>query len=92
VLNPLEVKAGMDAPTIRKRYGRRLALYGNLAATTLAGPQADLQASLERLAPLAREGGYILHTDHSCPPDVSLERYRWMLRTARSIFAEGGTQ
>lgn len=89
VLNPLEVKAGMDAPAIRERYGKRLAMYGNLAATTLAGPETALTTSLERLVPLAREGGYILHTDHSCPPDVSLERYRWMLQKAQSIFAEG---
>ena len=31
----------------------------------------------------AREGGYIFHSDHSVPPEVSFERYQWILRTAR---------
>ncbi len=35
---------------------------------------------LARLAPLMREGGYIPHTDHSCPPDISYANYVYYLK------------
>jgi len=87
VLNPLEVKAGMDTVGLRKRYGRNLSFFGNIGAAAMAGPQSVIEEELERKIPLAREGGFIMHSDHSCPPDVSLERYTWILERARAIFA-----
>jgi uroporphyrinogen decarboxylase len=89
VLNPLEAKAGMDVVELRKRYGDRLAFYGNIDATKMAGPKPAIREELERKVPIARRGGYIFHSDHSCPPDVTLDRYQWILDTARSIF-DGG--
>ena len=88
VLNPLEVKAGMDVVELRQRYGKRLAFYGNIDATKMAGSQDVIESELKRKIPIARDGGYIFHSDHSCPPDVTLERYKWILDTARSIFEE----
>ena len=89
VLNPLEVKAGMDAVALRRRYGKRLAFFGGIDATKMFGPQDALQRELERKVPLAWDGGYIMHSDHSCPPEVSYARYCWMLATAREIFYAG---
>ena len=86
VLNPLEAKAGMDILDLRKRYGQRLSFFGNIDVTKMFGPIDVLRAELERKVPLARDGGYILHSDHSCPPEVTFERYCWMLDTARAIF------
>jgi uroporphyrinogen decarboxylase len=88
VLNPLEAKAGMDVVDLRQRYGKRLAFYGNIDATKMGGPPSLIRAELERKIPQARGGGYIFHSDHSCPPDVSLGRYQWILATARAIFAK----
>ena len=86
VLNPLEVKASMDAVELRRRLGPRLAFYGNIDARAMAGPRDALEAELARKIPLAREGGYILHSDHSVPPDVGYERFAWMQRRAQEIF------
>jgi uroporphyrinogen decarboxylase len=88
VLNPVEVKAGLDAVELRRRYGQRLAFFGNIAATKMSGPLPELEAELRRKVPLAREGGYILHSDHSCPPEVTFERYCWLHKTAMRIFEE----
>lgn len=88
MLNPLEAKAGMDVVELRKRYGSRLAFYGNIDATKMAGPREVIESELRRKIPMARNGGYVFHSDHSCPPDVTLERYQWILNTARAIFAE----
>ncbi len=86
VLNPLETKAGMDARDLRKQYGKNLAFFGNIDAAKMAGPQALIEEEVRQKIPLAREGGYIMHSDHSCPPDVSLSRYTWILERAREIF------
>ena len=90
VLNPLEAKAGMDVVELRKRYGKNLAFFGNIDATKMEGPLDELRAELQRKIPLATQGGYIMHSDHSCPPGVSLERYRYMLQEARLIFNSRG--
>ena len=86
VLNPLEVKAGMDAVELRRRLGPRLAFYGNIDARAMAGSRDALEAELQRKIPLAREGGFVMHSDHSVPPDVGYEQYAWMQRRAQEIF------
>jgi uroporphyrinogen decarboxylase len=89
VVNPLEVKAGMDAVKLRKRYGKRLSFYGNISARAMAGSREDMEKELSRKIPLAREGGFIMHSDHSVPPQVSFERFCWMQRRAQEIFRGG---
>lgn len=83
VLNPLQASAGLDVAALRQRYGTRLAYYGGIDVRNLIGSQSALAAELERKLAGARAGGYILHSDHSVPPQVSFERYRWMLASAR---------
>lgn len=86
VLNPLQANAGLDAVVLRRRYGRRLAFYGNIDVRKILGSQEELLAELRRKVPLARDGGFVFHSDHSIPPQVGFERYAWMLRTARELF------
>ncbi|MBN1909266.1 MAG: hypothetical protein JW818_05975 [Pirellulales bacterium] len=89
VLNPLQADAGLEVGPLRKRYGRRLAFHGNIDVRKMTGPIDALEEELCRKVPVAREGGYIFHSDHSVPPDVSFERYTWMLGRAREIFKGG---
>lgn len=89
VMQPLQASAGLDAVDLRGRYGDRLVLYGNIDVKRMTGPREELEREIRRKAVLAREGGYILHSDHSLPPQVSLEQYRWMLRTAHDAFEKG---
>jgi uroporphyrinogen decarboxylase len=86
VLDPLQVSAGIDANDLRHRYGRRLALHGNISVQGLLGPREQLREELRRKIPGARGGGYIFHSDHSVPPQVSFEQYSWAIDAARSIF------
>ena len=88
VLNPLEAKAGMDVVELRRRYGDRLAFFGNIDATKMYGPIEGIEAELRRKIPLACDGGYIMHSDHSCPPEVSFERYCWIHKRAHALFDE----
>jgi len=85
MLNPLEVKAGMDPLALKERYGDRLALHGGLNAVLYTEHEA-LWAEMERLVPqLKVSGGYVLSSDHSVPDSVSLEEFRAFVALARRL-------
>ena len=80
VLNPLEVKAGLDVEDLKNRYGGKLGLFGNIDVRKLAGSREDIEEEISRKLPIAKEGGgYIYHSDHSVPNDVSLDNYRFAM-------------
>jgi len=91
VLNPVQVAAGLDVVQLRKRYGKRLALYGGIDARLMSGPEEAIRKNLEEKIPLAADGGYIFHSDHSVPPQVHFDRYRRILEMARQCSMEQGT-
>lgn len=84
-LFPFEVQCGMDVLRIRREYGRDLRLVGGLDKRSLSKGSAEIDAELERLRPLIEEGGYIPMTDHSIPPDISFENYRYYLKRIAEV-------
>jgi len=88
VFNPLQATAGFDVVDLREQYGDRMVFYGNIDVKKMLGSREGLEAEIRRKVPVAREGGFVFHSDHSVPPQVGFERYRWMLETAREVFAE----
>jgi hypothetical protein len=86
MLFPLEVGTfGGDARELRKKYGKELRLFGNFDKRVLAENHEAIQAEIERLLPLMKEGGYIVMPDHLIPPDVTLGDYRWYLDQIREL-------
>ncbi|MCB9450678.1 MAG: hypothetical protein H6672_04520 [Anaerolineaceae bacterium] len=84
VLQPMEAKAGMDVRQLKQEYGRDLSFMGNINATLMHGDLAILEAEIRDKITVARAGGgYIYHSDHSVPPTVTWERYRWMMERIR---------
>ncbi|MDO8587737.1 MAG: uroporphyrinogen decarboxylase family protein [Armatimonadota bacterium] len=84
-LYPFEVQCGMDVLAVRGKYGRDLRIWGGVDKRALAkGPRA-IDAELARLRPLIEEGGYIPHTDHSIPPDVSFANYKYYVKRMEEI-------
>ena len=73
----------MDAVESRRRCGSHLALFGNIDAKKMSRPRDALEAELRRRVPLARAGGYIMHSHHSCPPEVSFD---WVVSGAVRAF------
>ena len=88
VMNPLQASAGLDVVELRKKYGTDLAFYGNISEVKMTGPLDELEEEIRSKVAIAKKGGYIFHSDHSIPPDVDLERYRWILKTARKCFLD----
>ncbi len=83
-LYPFEVQAGMDVLAVRRKYGRELRIWGGVDKRALARGPAAIEAELTRIKPLVEAGGYIPHTDHSCPPDISFANFCFYLdRLAR---------
>lgn len=77
---PIEVGTwNGDAMAFRKKYGRELRIVGNFDKRALEKGHAAIDAELDRLLPLMRDGGFLLMPDHLIPPGVSLDDYRWYL-------------
>lgn len=83
-LYPLEVTAGMDARVLRKEYGSNLLLIGNLDKRILLKSREEIKKEVESKVPLlAESGGYIPSLDHTVPPDVPYESYRYYLEVLK---------
>jgi uroporphyrinogen decarboxylase len=84
-LNPLEVKAGMDAVKIKKELGDKLVLHGGINAVNWSNIDA-IMAEIEEKVPVLKEnGGYIFASDHSIPNDVSLENMKRIVEKVKQV-------
>ena len=77
-LNPLEAKAGMDLIQLKKQYGNNLAFMGGIDVQAMAAADPKvIEEEISAKIPIAMEGGgYIYHSDHSVPNDVSFNQYK----------------
>ncbi len=86
VIQPLEAKSGLDVRKLRQKYGSRLTFFGNIDVINMAqGSDAEVEEEIRtKLAPFAAAGGgYMYHSDHSVPPEVSFARYQRVLEWVR---------
>ena len=83
---PLECAAGNDAVEIRKKYGKDLALGGNIdKRALLKGKEAIREEVMSKLPFLLEQGGYFPSIDHNVPPDITFENYIYFLNTMREV-------
>ncbi|MEI6083534.1 MAG: uroporphyrinogen decarboxylase family protein [Verrucomicrobiota bacterium] len=80
-LQPLECKAGMDIRKLCPKYGDRLSFFGNVDVMVLmTNDRARIEAEVKsKLAAGKAKNGYIYHSDHSVPPQVSWETYQFII-------------
>jgi len=85
MINPMESRAGMDVRELAPQFGDRLGFCGNIDVTVLAtNDRARILAELHsKMAAAMQCRGYMYHSDHSIPPGVTLETYRWLLEEVR---------
>ena len=85
ILNPIEVKAGMDPVELKRQYGRDLTFHGGLNAALFWEP-AQLEAQMRAVIPAMKQGGgYISSSDHSVPDSVSFEQFRQFVALAKEL-------
>jgi len=72
---------GMDLHRIKANYGDKIALMGGLDIRVLEENDTEkLDAFLKQMLPEAIKGsGYMLHTDHSIPPSVDYQTYKYFV-------------
>jgi len=84
VLNPLQPMA-IDPFETKKRYGKRLALFGGLCVQRVMpyGSVQDVRDTVRKLkTEMGRDGGYILAPAHHIQADTSLDNIKALYETA----------
>lgn len=85
-LHPIEPHAGMDIGEVKRRYGDKICLVGNVDCTSLlpmGTPEEVEEAVKETIAKAAPGGGYILSSSNSIHPGVKPENFLAMVKAAR---------
>lgn len=90
-LQPLEAKAGIDVRELKSRYGDRASFMGNIDVTVLStGDRERIEEEVGgKISMAKRGGGYIYHSDHSVPPGVTWETYRFVMELVEEYGAYG---
>jgi uroporphyrinogen decarboxylase len=84
-LHPLQRKAGMDIESVRKRYGTKLCLIGNIDATdTLAyGSVMAIENEVRNTIDIAgRDGAYVLASDSDYHDGIPPKNFIAMIKAA----------
>ncbi len=81
-LQPLESKARMDVRQLAPKYGRQLSLFGNIDVMAMITNDMDvIEAEIAAKFPAAMAAkGYLYHSDHSVPPQVSWPTYQAIIK------------
>jgi len=76
-IQPLEVKAGNNMLKLKKDYGDYLAFMGGIDVRAMSStdPDAIVKEISSKIPVVKKGGGYIYHSDHSVPDDVSFQQY-----------------
>lgn len=82
-LNPLEVKAGMDAIALKREFGDRLVLHGGINAAQWHETDKVIEEIRQKVPILKQNGGFIFSSDHSIPNSVSLENMKIIVDEAK---------
>lgn len=84
-LQPLEVKAGMDLVELKKEFGNELSFMGGIDVRVMASGDRNLIEDEvgKKISFAKKNGGYIYHSDHSVPKNVSFESYKFVIECVK---------
>ncbi len=84
-LQPLEVKAGMDIFELKREFGQDLAFMGGIDVRAMTEPDPSVleREVAAKLKAAKVGGGYIYHSDHSIPNNVSFQQYNRVIELVR---------
>jgi uroporphyrinogen decarboxylase len=80
-IQPMESKASMDVRRLAPKYGDRLSFFGNIdVMKMMTNDRALIEEEVRtKLAAGKAKKGYIYHSDHSVPPQVSWDTYQFII-------------
>jgi uroporphyrinogen decarboxylase len=82
---PLERASEVDPLDYRRRFGRGLRLWGGVDKRVLPRGPAAIRAHLRQMIPLIEDGGFIPTIDHTVPPDVSWDCFRYYMDAKQAL-------
>ena len=85
-LHPIEPAAGMDIAKLKKLYGNKICLIGNVDCGKLLSegtPEEVIEVVKETIAKAAPGGGYIISSSNSIHPGVKPENFLAMVNAAK---------
>lgn len=85
VLWPIERAAGVSPLEWRRRFGKTLRLWGGVDKRVLTQSREAIRAHLREWIPLIEEGGFIPTIDHTVPPDVPWENFRYYMEMKQAL-------
>jgi uroporphyrinogen decarboxylase len=89
-IHPLQRTAGMDLAAVKREYGERFCIIGNIdsSRTLPYGTPEEVVAEVREAIDIAAPGGgYILASDHSLHDGIPVENIVTMFRTGREYGA-----
>lgn len=94
-INNIQVRAGMDLASTKKRIGDRVTIVGNVDATGIMC-QSDQQLIADAIQDVidiaGQDGGLIIATDHSFHEGVPTENVIYFLNKAKELGVNDGCQ
>ncbi len=83
---PCEPAAGMDMVKLKEKYGQKLYYKGGIDKHTLRKDKEAIRKELEyKMSASMLGGGTIFGLDHRIPNGVSIENYRYYVKTGREM-------
>lgn len=84
-LQPLEVKSGMDVVELKEEFGDEISYMGGIDVRLMALDDPEpLEKEIKEKISVAKEGGgYIYHSDHSVPNNVSFRQYKRVIELVK---------
>lgn len=83
-LLPFEAQAGNDVEEFGRQYPE-LGIMGGLDKNALAKGKAEIHAQLDRAERMLARGRYIAGFDHSIPPNVPWDNFRYFVENLKKI-------
>jgi hypothetical protein len=84
---PIERASDISPQEWRKKFGKSLRLWGGVDKRILPlGPEA-IKAHLREFIPLIEEGGFIPTVDHTVPPGISWDNFRYYIDAKKALLA-----
>ena len=86
VIQALQANTGMSVVDLKPKFGDKLTFFGNISEQNFKKGKESIEAELREKVPVAMAGGgYIYHSDHSIPPEVSFGTYRHAMKVLDEI-------
>lgn len=82
---PVERASNVSPQGWRRQFGRELRIWGGVDKRILPLGPAAIRQHLREFIPLIEEGGFIPTVDHTVPPEVSWDNFRWYMEYKRAL-------